>query len=213
MGAVQTPPRRTRAGLAAAFLLLWLGAAGMIAVAALRAVQTIRAERWAAVPPFTEWSPLPVAGMPQFSFAEVNGRTIMAEEISVPVRWFSAAPSLLLIVMLVVTAVALGEIFRHVHAGDFFHPGVVRALRVIAVVLIGGAILHGLLDDAAWDAIAKEVAAVQERLSGPGTSEGGISLDKPDLQLGLILLGAVAGALAIAFRRGGELAEEAEGVV
>lgn len=208
MSVTGTLPRRTRAGLTAAFALLWLGAAGMMAAAALRAVETIRAERWAGVPPFTEWTPLPVAGMPQFSFAEADGRTIMASEISPAVRWFSVAPSLLLIAMLLVTAVALATVFRHVARGDFFHPGVVRALRVIAAVLIGGGIVHGLADNAAWDAIAAEVSEIQSRSSG-----GGISLDRPDIQFGLILLGAVAGALAVAFRRGGELAEEAEGVV
>lgn len=123
-------------------------------------------------------------------------------------RWLSAAPSLLLIAMLLVTAIVLGTIFRHMARGDFFHPGVVLALRVIAVALIGGGIVHGFLDNAAWNAIAAEVMAIQSR-----SNEAGISLDKPDIQFGLILLGAVAGALAVAFRRGGELAEEAEGVV
>lgn len=208
MSAVQILPRRTRAGLTAAFVLLWLGAAGMIAAAALRAGGTVTAEYWLPFPPFRETNRLPVADMPQFSFAGVDDRTIMATEISLPVRWLSAAPSLLLIAMLLVTAIVLGTIFRHMARGDFFHPGVVLALRVIAVALIGGGIVHGFLDNAAWKAIAAEVMAIQSR-----SNEAGISLDKPDIQFGLILLGAVAGALAVAFRRGGELAEEAEGVV
>lgn len=208
MATDQVLPRRTRAGLTAAFVLLWLGTAGMILAATLRAVETVRAQTWSGVPPFTGWDPMPVARIPQFSFAEADGRTIMASEIALPVRWFSAAPSLLLVAMLLVTALALGRVFRHMARGDFFHSGVVRALRVIAVVLVGGAIVHGFLDNAAWDAIAAEVGEIQSRGSG-----GGLSLDRPDIQFGLILLGAVAGALAVAFRRGGELAEEAEGVV
>ncbi len=209
----RTLSRRTTLSLTAAFALMWLGAAWLILGAVLRAGGTVTAEYWSWFRPFRvvrETNRLLVEDMPQFSFAEVDGRTIMAAELSESVRWLSAAPALLLIVMLLGAALALGFVHWHMRSGDFFHPHVVAALRVIAVILIGGGIAHGILDGAASDAIA---AAVTEISAREGASSGGVSLDRPDFHFELILLGAVAGVLALAFRRGGELAEEAEGVV
>lgn len=209
----RTLSRRTTIRLTAAFALMWLGAAWMIFAAVLRAGGTVTAEYWSWMPPFRvfrETNRLPVEDMPQFSFAELDGRTIMAAELSRSVRWLAAAPSLLLIVMLLAVVLLLGFVHWHMGRGDFFHPRVIVALRVIAVILVGGAVAHGLIDGAARDAIAAEVTEISART---GASTGGLGFGRPDYRFEFMLLGAVAGVLAIAFRRGSELAEEAEGVV
>lgn len=122
-------------------------------------------------------------------------------------RALSVSPYLVAAVTAVAAAVLLGRVLRAVRTGAPFTAPAVGALKVLAVVLLGGAIAQGLLGTAAVLAISHVVWQV------PGFTSAytGIGTDVPHWPLTTAVLGLLAIAAHTAFRHGQSLQDPATG--
>jgi len=94
-----------------------------------------------------------------------------------------------------------------------FSSAVQRGWEKLASVLVFGGILQTV---AGTIAVAVLSSLVQAGMPGGGpfgASYSAIGINGPDVPWMLILLGIIAGALALAFREGARLEEEVAGVV
>lgn len=159
----------------------------------------------------TGFSPLgsnswvPPTALPQLTQLELGDDPRLTVTV---IPWWIRLLSVLAIAVSAASAAAALWLTRRAVArigeGEPFHPDVVRSLRTIGIVLVGGALLRPLLD----------VATTAALLSWAGSQRGmSIGYDFPQVPLTLLTVGLVAGCLQVAFRSGAQLTEEAVGVV
>jgi len=95
-----------------------------------------------------------------------------------------------------------------------FSSAVQRGWEKLASVLVFGGILQTVAGTIAVAVLSSLVQAGMPGGGGPfGASYSAIGINGPDVPWMLILLGIIAGALALAFREGARLEEEVAGVV
>lgn len=196
-----TPPRRRPDALVRPWLAIL--ACLVIAWAVFRAISILTGFTWFSAFGSDSWIPptaLPLVG--QLELAE-NPRL----EVTVIPVWIRLLSALAIATTAGSASVALWltrSAVARIGEGEPFHPDVVRSLRTISAVLVGGAVLRPLLD------LATITALLNWHDSQAGVS---IGLNPPHIPLTLLTVGLVAACLRVAFRSGAQLTEEAVGVV
>lgn len=155
---------------------------------------------------------LPLTSLPQVVQAELQeGYTGFLTDVPLWLRLFCASPLVVEAVMIAAAGLLVARILRSIGSGDPFGPQVISALRRVAVVLLAGGFLQGILDLAAgrvlWN-VSTDFTTVNifDRYAV-------LNYAGPQWPWLLILLGVIAAALAVAFRQGARLQEETVGIV
>lgn len=157
----------------------------------------------------------PIEFLPQLLQADVReGFSFYLEDLPVWLRAAAAGPALIYAITVTLAAVLVARMLRTIASGDAFGPGVRRPLGGLSLTLLGGGVLHGLADTAAWWLLLRNLPRLsEERGEGYSSALQGIGYDLPDWPVMLIVLGLIAAALTIAFRQGARLREEMAGVI
>lgn len=152
--------------------------------------------------------------LPQINQAELReGAVGYLVDIPLWLRVLCATPALLFIVLALVAAFLIGRVLREISAGRPFAARVRKNLLVLSSLLIGAGLLYGTLDASANRAVF-EVASDFGAESFPlGADYTVISTDTPRWPYFMITSGVVGLALSSAFKAGGRLQEETDGLV
>ncbi|WP_375405428.1 hypothetical protein [uncultured Amnibacterium sp.] len=160
---------------------------------------------------------LPLTTAPQFLQAELrSGSRGTLADASIGLRTALALPTIIEIVVIVLAAVVLFGIVRRIAIAAAFAQPVLRRWRLLAIILTGGGVLQGLTDTVVGRFIWANVtgdASDQAKAAFLGGDYSGIGLALPNWPVPLILVGVVAGSLAIAFRSGADLERQTVGVI
>ncbi len=151
-------------------------------------------------------APVPAAGLPDGSYVEVRSpeQVLRVPGATVLERLLAGADIALIGLAVLVGAVLLRRLLLTVAEGRPFAPGNARRLAVIAVLVGGVGTLAPALPDLAGMLVLDRLDAV-----GPDSPYGfGVSFPLLPLLVTPVLL-----ALAEAFRRGAELADDVRGLV
>ena len=156
----------------------------------------------------------PLTVLPQILQAELApGATGDVTDVALWLRLLCAAPYVLNVVIVVLAGVVFDRIIDDVGRGQPFSSAVQRAWNRLSGVLVWGGLAQTALSTLAVVIIGGNL---QDGLNGRslfGAEYYGIGLNAPDVPWMLIVLGIIAGALAIAFREGARLEDEVAGVV
>ena len=157
----------------------------------------------------------PLSALPQILQAELApGATGDLTDLDLRVRLACALPTVINLAIIVLAGLLIAGIIGHIQQGQPFSSAVQRGWQKLASVLVFGGILQSV---AATIAVA--VLTTLRASQGPdgggafGASYAALGFNLPDVPWMFMLLGIIAGALALAFRDGARLEEEVVGVV
>ena len=156
-----------------------------------------------------------LTALPQILQAELApGETGDLTDVDLRLRLLCAVPTVINMVTIVLAGLLIAGITARIQQGQPFSSSVQRGWQRLASVLVFGGILQTVAG-----VIAVAVLTTLRASQGPdgggafGASYSGLSFNAPDVPWMLMLLGIIAGALALAFREGARLEEEVAGVV
>jgi hypothetical protein len=156
-----------------------------------------------------------LTALPQILQAELApGETGDLTDIDLRLRLLCAVPTVISMLTIVLAGLLIAGIIARIQQGQPFSSAVLRGWQKLASVLVFGGILQTVAS-----VIAVAVLTTLRASQGPdgggafGASYSGLSFNAPDVPWMLMLLGIIAGALALAFREGARLEEEVAGVV
>jgi hypothetical protein len=202
-----------RSGMSAVtWLLLALAAVSMVLVIALPLQQLT--ERGAEVPVTMSGAaadraagPLDIPGLPGGTSVHSTAEELQlsAEELPAALRLLSQASSSLLFLSVAAGAGCLAMVLRSIRAGRPFDGRNPARLTGVAVAVVLGGLVAPIIDDVAANAVLGHLG-----LLGPDSPFVLVILD---LKLNALLFAALVLAIAEAFRRGGALADDVDGLV
>ncbi|MBM7831722.1 hypothetical protein JOE59_002427 [Agromyces cerinus] len=160
-----------------------------------------------------------LTALPQFIQAELREGADPADltDLSIWVRALCALPTLVHLVVVLVSTILVTRAIRVIEGGRPFTTVGVRAWALLSVVLIVGGGLQGLLDT-----VAVGVLSALARTNTDGYPDGpwglggdyqALGTNLPDWPWIFFVLGIISAAVAAAFREGSRLEAEVEGVV
>lgn len=156
----------------------------------------------------------PLTVLPQVLQAELApGATGDATDVVLWLRLLCATPYVLNVVIVILAALMFHRIIDHVGRGQPFSSTVQRAWTRLSGLLVWGGLAQTALSALAVGIIA---GGLQEGTNDRhlfGAEYSGLGINGPDVPWMLIVLGIIAGALAIVFREGARLEDEVAGVV
>ena len=157
---------------------------------------------------------LPLSALPQVNQAELReGTSGYLVDAPFWLRLLSASPAVLYVVLALVAALLVARVVRGIADGHPFSLKVRTSLTALSVFLIGAGTIYGMLDAAAGRAIY-EVASDFGAAPFPlGADYAVTSTNVPRWPYFMMTCGVVGLALAVAFKDGKRLEEEAEGLV
>lgn len=157
----------------------------------------------------------PLTTLPQFLQAELTpGTTGDLTDLGLGTRLLCATPTAINLVTIVLAGLLVAGIISRIQKGQPFSAAVLRGWRRLGGVLVVGGGLQTVMAMVAVGVLASMVAHEDVHPSLVfGASYSGISINGPDVPWMLLLLGIIAGAIALAFREGARLEEEVVGVV
>ncbi len=156
-----------------------------------------------------------LTALPQILQAELApGANGDLTDVDLRLRLLCAVPTVINMVIIVLAGLLIAGIIARIQQGQPFSSRVQKGWQGLAFVLGIGGILQTVAS-----VIAVTVLTTLRASQGPngggafGASYSGLSFNGPDVPWMLMLLGIIAGALALAFREGARLEEEVAGVV
>jgi hypothetical protein len=156
-----------------------------------------------------------LTALPQILQAELApGETGDLTDVDVRLRLLCALPTVINMVTIVLAGLLIAGIIRRIQQGQPFSSAVQHGWEKLASVLGFGGILQTVAAVIAVAVLARLRASQGPNGGGAfGASYSGLGFNGPDVPWMLLLLGIIAGALALAFREGARLEEEVAGVV
>jgi hypothetical protein len=154
-----------------------------------------------------------LTALPQILQADLCvGATGDLTTASIWLRLLSATPTLVNLVTVLLAGAVIVRIIGGIRAGLSFEPAMLRWWGRLSGTLIVGGLAQALASVGSL-LFLSSTASLGVENSAFGGAYCSISWSFPDIPWVLIMLGVIALALAMAFVRGAELQEEAEGVV
>lgn len=136
-------------------------------------------------------------------------------DVGVGLRLLCAAPTVAHLITIVVAGLLMARIIGHIQEGRPFSSEVLRGWNLLGGALVVGGGLQTALSMVAVGVLSvrlsQETDPYHVELFGAAYSVIGIA--GPDVPWMLLLLGIIAGAVALAFRKGSMLEDEVVGVV
>jgi len=156
-----------------------------------------------------------LTALPQILQADLApGETGDLTDIDLRLRLLCALPTVINMVTIVLAGLLIAGIIARIQQGQPFSSAVQRGWQKLASVLGFGGILQTVAAVIAVAVLARLRASQGPNGGGAfGASYSGLGFNGPDVPWMLLLLGIIAGALALAFREGARLEEEVAGVV
>jgi hypothetical protein len=156
-----------------------------------------------------------LTALPQILQAELApGATGDLTDVDLRLRLLCALPTAINLVTIVLAGLLIAGIIARIQQGQPFSSAVQRGWQKLASVLGFGGILQTVAAVIAVAVVARLRASQGPNGGGAfGASYSGLGFNAPDVPWMLLLLGIIAGALALAFREGARLEEEVAGVV
>ncbi|KPN18019.1 hypothetical protein AO716_08890 [Arthrobacter sp. Edens01] len=152
--------------------------------------------------------------LPQINQAELReGAVGYLVDIPLWLRVLCATPALLYIVMALVAAFLIARVLQEISAGRPFTARVRKNLLALSFLLIGAGLLYGTLDATANRAVFEVASNFGTEGFPLGADYAVISTDAPRWPYFMITSGVVGLALSSAFKAGGRLQEETDGLV
>ncbi|MCC3284001.1 DUF2975 domain-containing protein [Arthrobacter caoxuetaonis] len=152
--------------------------------------------------------------LPQINQAQLReGAVGYLVDIPLWLRALCAAPALLYVALALVAAVLLTRILREISAGRPFTAPVRKNMMALSLILIGAGLLYGTLDAAAGRAVFEVASDFRTEDFPLGADYAVISTDAPRWPYFMMTSGVVGLALSSAFKAGGRLQEENDGLV
>lgn len=156
----------------------------------------------------------PLTVLPQVLQAELApGATGDVTDAAPWLRLLCAAPYVLNVVIVILGAVVFHRIIDHVGRGRPFSSTVQLAWTRLSGLLVWGGLAQTALSTLAVGIIAGGLQDGTNDRRLFGAEYSGLGINGPDVPWMLIVLGIIAGALAVVFREGARLEEEVAGVV
>jgi hypothetical protein len=165
---------------------------------------------------------LPLDRLPQLLQADLReGAHGTLADLDLGMRILGAAPSFIHAITVVAAALLLVGILNRISLGHPFSAAVLRRWRWLPIVLLAGGALQAVIDTVATVYLGSHlgllfgtgVVSPEERATFLGGDYVSVGTNTPQWPIPILLAGVIALALAIAFRSGSQLAEEADGVV
>ncbi|PPH25793.1 hypothetical protein [Rathayibacter sp. AY1F9] len=164
---------------------------------------------------------LPLTSLPQIKQAELRaGATGTLVDADPLLRLLGGLPSLLQAATIVLATVFLLRVLRGVAVARPFDPFVVSSWRGLSLALLIGGVAQGLAATAATIYLVARLgsfdgssAAAAQRAAVLGGEYDVVTWSVPQWPIVMLVAGLVSFALAAAFRAGGKLEREVEGVV
>ena len=156
-----------------------------------------------------------LTALPQILQADLApGETGDLTDVDLRLRLLCALPTVINMVTIVLAGLLIAGIIARIQQGQPFSSAVQRGWQKLASVLGFGGILQTVAAVIAVAVVARLRASQGPNGGGAfGASYSGLGFNGPDVPWMLLLLGIIAGALALAFREGARLEEEVAGVV
>jgi len=156
-----------------------------------------------------------LTALPQILQADLApGETGDLTDVDLRLRLLCALPTVINMVTIVLAGLLIAGIIARIQQGQPFSSAVQRGWQKLASVLGFGGILQTVAAVIAVAVLARLRASQGPNGGGAfGASYSGLGFNGPDVPWMLLLLGIIAGALALAFREGARLEEEVAGVV
>lgn len=163
---------------------------------------------------------LPLSALPQLLQADLReGSHATLADAALSLRLLAALPSLVHAVTITAAAILLIGILHRVSLGRPFSGEVLGRWRWLTVVLLAGGVIQSLADTGANIYLSTHLGLLGARYDSQaaeaflGGDYSGIGINVPQWPISILLAGVIALALGAAFRAGGRLEEEVDGVV
>lgn len=151
--------------------------------------------------------------LPQVSFFLMDGDQGDLGAVDLRIRLLCASPMVVDLVTILLATWLVTRIIDRIGAGASFAPGTPQAWRLLSATLFVGGVLQGVLNTIALSVIQADPKGVLAPHTPNDASITAIGFDGAAWPWMLLVLSVIAGAIAVAFRQGARLQEDADGVI
>lgn len=151
--------------------------------------------------------------LPQVSYFLMDGDWGDLTDVDLKLRLLCASPVVVDLITVLLAAWLVTRIIDKIGAGASFTPDVPRAWRRLSTVLFTGGVTQGVLNAIALSAIQANPKSVLAPHAPAHASVTAVGFSTSGWPWMLLVLGVIAGAIAVAFRQGARLQEDVDGVV